>query len=109
MGGEYWCARLADVELLEFAVADDHPAARKPGRFRTELLTLISRSPMPSLIVERYDERNCQIVKLGGVSGVIGEMRQSQDQSGLALRYEGETFSRPLETRILRAVDGDRD
>lgn len=50
--------------VLGYAAAVDQPAARKPGVFRTESLTLISRSPIPSLIVERYEERNCQIVKL---------------------------------------------
>lgn len=51
-----------------FVDAEDQPAARKPGVLRTELLTLMRRSPIPSLIVERYDVRNCQIVKLVLVS-----------------------------------------
>lgn len=47
-----------------FVDAADQPAARNPGALRTALLTLIRRSPIPSLIVERYDDRNCQMVKL---------------------------------------------
>ena len=48
-----------------FVEAEDHPAARKPGVLRTELFMLMRRSPIPSLIVERYEVRSCQIVKLG--------------------------------------------
>lgn len=50
--------------VLGFVGAEDQPAARKPDVLRTELLTLIRRSPMPSLIVDRYEVRSCQIVKL---------------------------------------------
>lgn len=42
----------------------DHPARRKPGLFRTEELTVMRRSPTPSLIVERYAVRSCQMRKL---------------------------------------------
>jgi len=51
-----------------FVDAEDQPAARKPGVLRTELFILMRRSPIPSLIVDRYEVRSCQIVKLGPVS-----------------------------------------
>lgn len=47
-----------------FVTAGDQPAARKPGVLSTELFTLIRRSPIPSLMTERYEVRSCQIVKL---------------------------------------------
>jgi hypothetical protein len=67
MGGEY--VRLMREPLswaVVVALADvgTQPAARKPGVFSIELLTFMRRSPIPSLIEERYDVRSCQIVKL---------------------------------------------
>lgn len=56
MGGEY-------VRLISDALADQ-PAARKAGLFRTDELTLIRRSPMPSLMLDRYEVRRYQIAKL---------------------------------------------
>jgi hypothetical protein len=50
------------IWAVEFVV--DQPAARNPGVFKMELLTLMRRSPTPSLIAVRYEVRNCQIVKL---------------------------------------------
>jgi hypothetical protein len=48
MGGEW-----VRFTWALFVDAVDQPAARNPGVLRTELLTLIKRSPIPSLIVER--------------------------------------------------------
>lgn len=67
MGGEYvrfTREPLSVVVVVAFADVGTQPAARKPGVFSIELLTLMRRSPMPSLMVERYDVRSCQIVKL---------------------------------------------
>jgi hypothetical protein len=64
IGGEYERLRWEELWVLGYAEVVDQPAARKPGVFRTESLTVMSRSPIPSLIVERYEERNCQIAKL---------------------------------------------
>lgn len=65
MGGEEaLLACAAAAWLLGLVDPENHPAARKPGVLRTELFTLISRSPTPSLIVDRYEVRNCQMVKL---------------------------------------------
>jgi hypothetical protein len=55
------------VRLISDALADQ-PAARKAGLLRTDELTLIKRSPMPSLILVRYEVRRNQIAKLGGHS-----------------------------------------
>jgi hypothetical protein len=52
------------LALVPLVATADQPAARKPGVLRIELLTLIKRSPMPSLMVERYEERSCQMAKL---------------------------------------------
>jgi len=46
IGGEY-------VRLISAALGT-HPAARNAGLLRTDVLTLISRSPTPSLMHERY-------------------------------------------------------
>jgi hypothetical protein len=35
-----------------------HPEARNEGLLSTEALTLISRSPTPSLMLERYEVRS---------------------------------------------------
>lgn len=51
------------MRLISDALAD-HPAARKAGLLRTEELTLIKRSPMPSFMLDRYDVRRYQIAKL---------------------------------------------
>ena len=45
IGGEY--VRLTSAALV------DHPAARKPGLLRTDELILISRSPIPSLMLAK--------------------------------------------------------
>ena len=42
----------------------DQPAARKFGSFKMLLSTLMRRSPMPSLILFRYEVRNCHMRKL---------------------------------------------
>ena len=54
MGGEY----------VLCTGSEDHPAARKPGVFKIELLMLMRRSPMPSLIFARYEVLRYQIAKL---------------------------------------------
>jgi hypothetical protein len=54
IGGEYvrrmWAATFCAPGFVE---ADDQPAARNPGVLRTELFTLMSLSPIPSLMVDR--------------------------------------------------------
>jgi hypothetical protein len=54
IGGE-WVRRMwaAALWALGFREADDQPAARNPGVLRTELFTLMSRSPIPSLMVDK--------------------------------------------------------
>lgn len=65
IGGEYVRLMFAVADcVLGFVGAEDQPAARKPGVLRMELLTLMRRSPIPSLIVDRYDVRSRQIAKL---------------------------------------------
>lgn len=56
MGGEY-------VRLMSDAFGCQ-PAARKAGSLRTEALTVIKRSPTPSLICERYAVRSWYRTKL---------------------------------------------
>lgn len=64
--------RLREDALLELLLVEtvDQPAARNPGVLRTESLTVIKRSPIPSLIVDKYEDRSCQIVKLLVSSGL---------------------------------------
>ena len=73
MGGE--CVRLIWAALGS-AVAD-HPAERKQGELRIEELTLMSRSPTPSLIVARYEVRSCQMVNLRPSKSVSQSVSQS--------------------------------
>lgn len=46
------------------ATLADHPAARKLGSLRTLESTFMRRSPIPSLILVKYDVRSCHIRKL---------------------------------------------
>jgi hypothetical protein len=41
-----------------------HPAALKPGVLRIEELMLIKRSPIPSLMLARYDVRMYHVANL---------------------------------------------
>lgn len=57
--------------------AGTQPAARKAGLFRTDELTLMRRSPTPSLIVDRYAVRSWYITKLAAIRGCNAEELRS--------------------------------
>ena len=60
--------------MISFAFGT-HPAARNAGLFRTLELTLISRSPTPSFIVERYAVRSWYRTKLPRSAVARGALR----------------------------------
>jgi hypothetical protein len=78
IGGEY-------VRLMSAALGTQ-PAARNAGLFRTAELTLIRRSPTPSLIEERYAVRSWYRTKLRG----LAEMRRGR--AGPTLHSGGGTW-----------------